>query len=554
MPDNRVQNQQIDQRRLDDNRQASRTAFDREIGRIRDSMKNDQSLTRSIKDNPLPQVSNILDSSADKFNIEILSKLISSLSTSNIELNAQNMASKVASSAGEELDLLFTTAFDGVDSTLTMDRVVSDSSSKGEVQNQQKKETEKSGKDPSSSGETVSVVKDYSAAYASLIVNAAPDLKKKLDKLEDELKDKGLKDSQIGSIKDGVKRSIRDDLAKSIKEAFIQQMLVKSKSVDDISASKRLHESLRSSVKNESVFGGAVDGLAGAQSGLLEEAQSEAKDFVLDELESKLLEKILGEQKKGLENELKSLTMLAVKLGVDMEKFLDNWREKKVHLGLYQMDPRLAAHLGFGDKNEERETRYEIEEDEEKEILINRLRALFMRRALMGDIITRIDTAFKMRALKNGLIKLGLRIDDFEHLAKEGVEVARRKLLDMLTEALSERATLYDLAGPAFKLIEKKIKGIMSNLERIGEALTVSEFENMRDSANRKMFDVAGQELAAVDAMLKTRPNGPLEKKRGQLLKLIARLKEESGIEGVNISFGMDEDRRGSFENIRESA
>jgi hypothetical protein len=204
------------------------------------------------------------------------------------------------------------------------------------------------------------------------------------------------------------------------------------------------------------------------------------------------------------------------------------------------LDPRLAAQLGFGDLDEEKETRYEMDEDEEKEILINRLRALYMRRALKGDIITRIDTAFKMRKLKNGLIRLGMKVDDFEHLAKEGVEVARRKLLDMLTEALNEKATLYDLAGPAFKLIEKRIKGLMSNLERIGSPLTVGEFENLRDAANRKMFDMAEQELAAVEAMLKGQPNPSLEKKRGQLLKLIIRLKDESKIEGVNVSFGLN--------------
>ena len=135
--------------------------------------------------------------------------------------------------------------------------------------------------------------------------------------------------------------------------------------------------------------------------------------------------------------------------------------------------------------------------------------------------------------------------------------MAKDKLLEMLSEVLSERSTLYDLAGPAFKLIEKKIKGIMSNLNRIGEALTINEFEKFRDIANRKMYDMAIQELHSVDAEMRTKPSPSLEKKRQQLVKLIARLKKESRIEGIDIDPRREELVRHGAEGlniIQESA
>jgi hypothetical protein len=93
---------------------------------------------------------------------------------------------------------------------------------------------------------------------------------------------------------------------------------------------------------------------------------------------------------------------------------------------------------------------------------------------------------------------------------------------------LEERATLYELAGPACKLIEQKIKGMVSNLERLGQKLSEVEFYSLRDAANLKVFNAARQEFLTLKDMLSTGSNPMIEKRCKLVLKLLKRLKEES--------------------------
>jgi len=533
----KLQVQQMEQKQMEESRQASRADLDKQFDAInrsaREHQNNMQRIDKAVEAKETTQIAKLLNTPADKANVALLAKLTASVASSNIDLNPQNMAAKVASEMGHELNLLLQVKPEAADLVM-MSKPVTKTEQDG-IQKQQQNKNKKSGKDLSGSRETVSTVKEYVASYASSIVNAAGEVKRKMERLEDELRDKGLSDKEIKSIKGGVRKSVASDLSKMVKDAFLRKMLGGGKGIERVMASKNLNDALKLASSAEDSGPSHVGGFKGLASALFKEARSEAKDFVLEELEGKVMEKILRGQTRELDSQIKALIGLAVKLGVNMPAFMTRWKKKKMDLGLFWLDPNLSAEVGTGDPNEQRESRYDIEKPEEKEILMNRLRALYMRRAMKGDIITRLDTAFKMRKLKNGLIKLGLQIDDFQRIEKEGVAVARGKLLDMLKEALAERSTLYKLAGPAFKLLEKRIKGIMSNLDRIGEALTVAEFENLRDTANRKMYDMAVQELHAVDALLKEKANPKLDKKRGHLIKLITRLKEESGIEGVDL-------------------
>ena len=161
---------------------------------------------------------------------------------------------------------------------------------------------------------------------------------------------------------------------------------------------------------------------------------------------------------------------------------------------------------------------------------ISRLRALYMHRALTGDWSTMLETYFKMRKLKNGLIKLGVSSNEFAGIEKEGQAAARQRLVEMLTSTLEERATLYELAGPAFKLIEQKIKGIMNNLERLDGKLDELEFNSLRDTADLKVFDAARNEFLTLQDMLKGSADPAIGKRYKLVLKLMKRLKEESGL------------------------
>jgi hypothetical protein len=271
------------------------------------------------------------------------------------------------------------------------------------------------------------------------------------------------------------------------------------------------------------------------------EATRELKDFLKEEAEAKLVQLHLGTAKNPQKDktELADALKLAIKLGLDMQQFALGWQKKRNDLGLTLFNPPpppslLAAggQSSFNSASQEQKSGYEPSPEDQAEILFNRMRAIYMVRAMRGDILTAIETAFKMRKLKNGLIKLGYSIGDQEklrdQLKQEGEALARMRFLEMLQEAYCERATLYELAGPAHTLIERKIKGILSNLERLGAKLGKIELEAIRDKTNPEMFDISLEELQTTTMALKARPNPGLEKKQLLLVKLLTRLKEES--------------------------
>jgi hypothetical protein len=249
---------------------------------------------------------------------------------------------------------------------------------------------------------------------------------------------------------------------------------------------------------------------------------------------------------KNNRDEVKKLVELGYKVGFNFDNFLKTWEQKKFDLGLFVMEIENANKAqnvgeisigeigasGVGDKHG-----YEMTKDEEKELLINQLRAEFLKKAITGDPFAVFTFAPKIRKLKNGLIKLGLETEDFNRVEKEAKVLARYRTLEMLKEAFIERATYYELSGPAYGLLKHKMKGLVSNLKNLDMTLKKEELDALRDDTNRQMHDHTIIELRSSVAILENQDNATIEQKVPFMIKLIKRLKEESGF-----SHGVGED------------
>ena len=119
---------------------------------------------------------------------------------------------------------------------------------------------------------------------------------------------------------------------------------------------------------------------------------------------------------------------------------------------------------------------------------------------------------------------------EFDKVQKEGIAIAIDKLREKLMDAFYERATLYELSGPAYNLVKRKVAANLKNLKRLGAKPTESEQKDLRDSANKEMYNVAKAELERVHIAQQKRQNPMLEKREKQLIKLMQRLEEESNI------------------------
>lgn len=394
--------------------------------------------------------------------------------------------------------------------------------------------------------------KDYASVYGQMVLQGGGEIKKKLSKMEQRLMEQGVAAKDILGLQQNAKNIIRAQLAAQIKEQMIKMLLSPEKSLEKSINTKGVHNLVDFAFVNKELggwdFGGYHGHLEGAANEQQRQAMLEIQDFVKEEIERNIVSDHLGDEKA--DDKIKDLIKLGLKVGVDMDEFKRGLGRKLDNLGMVpapEDQQKTSSHPNDSSGwQQERNRQYEYDSEDEKELLINQLRALYMQRALRGDFRTIIETSFKLRRLKNGLMKLGVQFEDFDKVQKEGLEVARHKVMKMLEEALYERATLYQLSGPAFQLIEKKIKGLLSNLARLGKPLSRRDFETLRDDINRRMFEVVRQEFERDKALYQSRPNPQLEKKLLLLIKLIERLKKESNI---MTSFAAEVKFRGVVEN-----
>jgi hypothetical protein len=394
--------------------------------------------------------------------------------------------------------------------------------------------------------ETREAVHQYSSVFAQFAAAASPEARAKLEEAKDNLRKKGASDKDILSIEKTVKRSLKSGYTADIQDSFIDHMFSPKNSFQYIVTAKHLNNAYEEAVKAKQLTGISSDAQSVKEqmANIAKVSHQEIKDFVKDAVESRLIERHLS----GKDNraEVKKLVELGYKVGFNFNAFVKTWEQKKFDLGLFVLEVQNAAapqepgkisigEISAGGVSEKHG--YEMTKDEERELLINQLRAEMMKRAITGDPFAVFSFSPKIRKLKNGLIKLGLETEDFMKIEKEAKALARYRTLEMLKESFIERATYYELSGPAYGLLKNKIKGLVSNLGNLDMSVSKEELDYLRDEANRMMHDHAIIELKSAASILENQENPAIEKKVPMMVKLIQRLKDESGF-----SHGVGED------------
>jgi len=381
-------------------------------------------------------------------------------------------------------------------------------------------------------------VREYLKSYTSFLVNGSSEVKKEVDKLEQKLLKEGkIKVKDLNSFRSKAAKSVRGEVLKQIKSAFYKELFAQGK-LEQAFAKHGTQKALDWAFFNKKIggydFGGEHGSLEGAKDEAVAQVKQETQDYVQDELSKTFAKKHLaegeGKDLKNVEKEIGNLLKLAAKSGFNIEGFVKNIPKMMDEQGMlpvinYEMAPGASM-----DQGDERGREYQYNPDEEKDILMEKLRVLYMKRAIFGDWKTSLEVSVRMVRTKNGLVKLGLKMDDFSQLQKEGKELAKLKLVQMLREAFEERATYGKLSGPAWKMTEKKIKTIFRNLVKLGLKFDDNNIGYLRDKANQKMFAEAEHELNIIESALEVRETAYLMSKRKTVLLILERLSEESDI------------------------
>jgi hypothetical protein len=262
----------------------------------------------------------------------------------------------------------------------------------------------------------------------------------------------------------------------------------------------------------------------------VKEAQAELRSFSLHELEKDLVLRTFL-QDKDYKNTYK-LIDLGKKMGADPLNWMEKiWPDKKENYGLNILDipHEVAFYVDVKDNNANSDARkdrakYDYKVEDEKDILLNRLRACYLQMALQPEGSKRSPlTWFKIESLKSGLKRLKIYTKEMDKAVNEEAKtLARIKSTEMLDEALHEQASLIDPEKDP--TVKGKIKNCLKNLERLGMKLSDTEFVALRDKANKDMYNMV--ELEIENTKKETGPAA--EKKLQQLNKLLARLRSES--------------------------
>ena len=156
-----------------------------------------------------------------------------------------------------------------------------------------------------------------------------------------------------------------------------------------------------------------------------------------------------------------------------------------------------------------------------------------MRDALQGNLFARLDTSFKIRKTKNGLIRLGVYSNDLnERVKKESVNIAKLKTMEMIKEALYEMSTLFEMEGTAFTLVDTKMKGLLRNAQRLNLDIGSEDLLAMRDKCNLEVLEVVKREHRLTKVALTVTQQPMLANKLSGLEKLMKRLTSETKVAG----------------------
>jgi len=392
-------------------------------------------------------------------------------------------------------------------------------------------------------------VRDYITAYSQMLVNGGTESKKKIEQMEKQLvEEKGLPVKDLVGIKSKVANSVRGEVLQQVKQAFMKRVLTDQKSIAWISANRELKNFVDYAFLNTRLgggeFGSGEEGLVATLNQMKEDVKGEMKDFVNDVLKDEVAKKVMGSEDKQVDKDIEMLLKLGQKVGFDPKGFAEQMLRMKDDLGLNPLISFEYAPIGGNSANSDQQSQrqYQYTPEDEKDVLTDKLRALYMRRAMNGDLRTVMETQFKMIKTKNGLIRLGL--ENFDQIETEGKALAKIKLFDMLREGFEERATYAKLSGPAWEMTERKMKTVLKNMDKLGVALSSTELDSLRDKANEKMLSEAAHEYALINTAIEIEgEKAYLTQKKKLVRDIMDRLAAESSLQkpGVELELTVEE-------------
>lgn len=383
------------------------------------------------------------------------------------------------------------------------------------------------------------ILKEYAQTYAQYALSQNPKHKKKMEQLKQRLSRQGLNPSQLIKTEENVASMVKQNMVYELKRNLLKHFFSQS----DESRLQRIratasYNQFALSMEKLQKRGLMKKGLHQVMDQVSSELKSEIKDYILAEVGDQVVSKALsGKSDADFASDLSKLMRVgaAANAWVSKDELEAKVRKTVDDMGLDAFVPPLGTETishqeGGSQQDQPQKDQVELYLRQE-ELFEDKLRNLYMTKALGGSLKTNIQLIFKMRKLRNGLVKLGVYTEEKEkQLKKEGAMQAYIKMIGDLEDAAREQATLDALSGPVYGLIKKKKAILLKRIRKIGFRMTLDDLKKIQKEANHQMYQVIKEQVYQLNMHLEIRPSVYFSRQVKRMNGILERLREETDI------------------------
>ena len=371
--------------------------------------------------------------------------------------------------------------------------------------------------------------------FAEALIKDDPKKKQEAELVRNKLKQEGLSTKKLNDVETSIKSHIQQDLKKQIKKGFLEvAMNYDPKKMTQELANKydAFHNLLAMGEET-----GMLPHKQEASAKIMDETRSELRDFISQELDRAMVEtRLKTNDPRALITTFNSFNSLAGFVKFNPDSYMRDFHRKMDDQGLNTfLDPKnkglLDTQAGSQSGGGQQRRQSQQERIAELETLEDTLRALFVKQHTSSGFTTSIKIRIEIHKVSKKMKLIG-KGDAIPKLRKESFGLAKFKLTFMLRESFEERATLVDLKGGPYRLVNRKLKQALKGLKALGSPMQRGDIRAMRDQANRAMFTIIKEEYIKLEVHYETSPNNVhLSRQVKDYRKILDRLKRESKIQ-----------------------
>ncbi|MEK9726780.1 MAG: hypothetical protein VW397_01595 [Candidatus Margulisiibacteriota bacterium] len=367
-------------------------------------------------------------------------------------------------------------------------------------------------------------LKEFATMMSKYAMSQDPNTKHLIDKKRNELLKRGISNAQLNFATGKVGLLIKQHYLYDIKQKLINYHMVKG-----FSKQERAERNFSFNNSSNQLMALKNNGrLAGDLSESIEKLRFQAKQelghFLYQESVNQFTKQALGQiSLQKFTEELVKLQKAAQSAGVEIseKELTDKICGAIDNLGLTQFHAPT-------DNNEESQQQPPEPIMTQEEMLDDKLRYLYMMKALHPSLRQKVDVFFKMKKCKNGMIKLGIYTEEKEdQLKKQGEFLASKQFIEELHFVFREEATLPFLSGPEYGVIRKKKAFFLGQLRKLNHGLSNDEINRIKESMYREMYGLIKEEVMQLEQMAEIHKHISITRQLKKYKEVITRINEE---------------------------